>query len=87
METLRKILDEHEEKIQMIMYHKTNDWEKRHLVWKQGVREWQRQGNKGVPYPEPEMFPEHIVRKNNEIRLQADDLKKIYMQLLREKGV
>jgi hypothetical protein len=85
MDILRSILDAHEEKIQTIMRHKTIDWEKRHLAWKQATREWQRLGKEGMPYPEPELFPEHLVRKNNEIHFQANDLKRIYMQLLRER--
>ena len=77
------ILDDHERKIQTIMHHKRLDWEKRHLIWRQAKTEWQRFGNEGIPYPEPEMFPEYIVRRNNDIRIKAEDLERIYKEIQR----
>lgn len=81
MERLRKILDEHEASIQSILYHKRIDFEKRHLIWKQKCSEWTRQGKNGVPYPEPQMYPEYLVRQNNHIQFLASDLEEIYKQI------
>lgn len=85
MEILKSVLAAHEEKIQTIMHHKKIDWEKRHLVWKQATNEWQRSGNEGLPYPEPELYPERLVRENNDIHFKAEDLERIYNQILRER--
>lgn len=84
MNALRQILEDHEKKIQTIMYHKKLDWEKQHLVWKHATSEWQRKGNEGLPYPEPSMYPEYIVRRDNDIHIRANDLKIIYDKLCQE---
>lgn len=81
MNRLWTILDEHEKGIQSILYHKRKDWEKRHLVWKQVCDDWKKQGKSGVPYPEPQIFPETIVRKNNPIHVEARVLGDIYEEL------
>ena len=80
METLRRILDEHERSIQNILYHKKIDYEKRHLVWKHKCAEWTRQGKHGFPYPPPQMYPEYLVRQNNKIHFRAEVLENIYQK-------
>ena len=84
MDRLRHILDEHESGIQNIMYHKGLDFQKRHLVWKQNCLQWTRQGKVGIPYPEPQMYPEYLVRKNNLIHFSAEDLESIYQEIKKE---
>lgn len=84
MEALRNILDNHERGIQNILYHKKKDFEKRHMVWKQNCNDWTRQGKEGIPYPEPQIFPEYIVRKNNDIHISAKDLESICQQITKE---
>ncbi len=81
METLRRILDEHEKSIQSILYHKKIDFEKRHLVWKQSCEQWTRQGKEGIPYPEPQIYPEYLVRQNNKIHFRAEVLENIYQKI------
>lgn len=81
METLRRILDEHEKSIQSILYHKMIDYEKRHLVWKQSCLQWTRQGKEGIPYSEPQMYPEYLVRQNNKIHFRAEVLENIYEKI------
>lgn len=77
MQDLQQILSAYEDKIQVMLYHKQIDWEKRHLVWKHECRKWRRQGMQGDPYLEPQMYSESIIRKNNPIELQAKDLQSI----------
>ena len=84
METLRRILDEHERSIQNILYHKRIDYEKRHLVWKQNCVHWTRQGKEGIPYPEPQIYAEYLVRKNNQIHFSAENLENLYQQIKKE---
>ena len=84
METLRRILDEHERSIQNILYHKRIDFEKRHLVWKQSCLHWTRQGKEGIPYPEPQIYAEYLVRKNNKIHFSAEILENLYQQIKKE---
>lgn len=84
MDELRKILDKHESDIQTILFHKRKDFEKRHLIWKHSCSEWKRDGKQGIPYPEPQIYPEYLVRKNKLIHLTAEDLGGIYQQIKKE---
>ena len=84
MEDLRQILDDHEANIQTILFHKRKDFEKRHMIWKHNCSEWQRDGKKGIPYPEPQMYPEYLIRRNNMIHFNAIDLENIYKEIAKK---